>query len=67
MRLGNKFKFILNFSHVCVCGCVCGWVIQTDEKDVVDFKLGTGMWSVGVRRSTIGQEGVSTREFGGPN
>lgn len=32
--------------------CVC--VIQTDKKDVVDFKLGTGMWSVGVRRSTIG-------------
>lgn len=51
---------------VCVGVCV-GWVIQTDEKDVVDFKLGTGMWSVGVRRSTIGQEGVSTREFGGPN
>lgn len=41
--------------------------IQTDKKDVVNFKLGTGMWSVSVRRSTIGYGGVSTREFGGPN
>lgn len=48
--------------------CVCVWdVIQTDKKDVVNFKLWTGMWSVSVHRSTIGYGGVSTREFGGPN
>lgn len=64
MRLWNKFKFILNFSRM----CVCVWdFIQTDKKDVVNFKLWTGMWSVSVRRSTMGYGGVSTREFGGPN
>lgn len=41
--------------------------IQRDKKDVVNFKLGTGVWSVSVRRSTIGYGGVSTTEFGGPN
>lgn len=42
-------------------------VIQRDKKDAVNVKPGAGMWSVSVRRSTIGYGGVSTRELGGPN
>lgn len=46
---------------------VCVDFIQTDNKDVVNFKLWIGMSSVSIRRSTIGYRRVSTREFGGPN
>lgn len=46
---------------------VCVDFIQTDKKDVMNFKLWIGMSSVSIPRSTIGYGRVSTREFGGPN